>query len=87
MTFEEVVKKLDPTVYRNLKTAVELGKWPDGRAVTEEQRAICMEAVLYYENANGVAEAERVGYIERSRKAEGSTCSSPSDVAPIRILN
>ena len=47
MTYEELIERLDPTVYRNLKRAIELGKWPDGRALTREQRAISLEAVIY----------------------------------------
>ncbi|WP_148862259.1 YeaC family protein [Marinobacter fonticola] len=86
MTYEELIERLDPTVYRNLKQAIELGKWPDGRPVSEQQRSICMEAVIYYENRHDIPENERVGYINRDRKnkrAKGSADVS----SPIRILN
>ncbi|MBD3656754.1 DUF1315 family protein [Marinobacter sp.] len=71
MTYEELIQRLDPAVYQSLRQAVALGKWPDGRQVTEEQRAICMEAVIYYENLHQIPEEERVGYIGR-RKSCGS---------------
>ena len=42
MTYEELIKRLDPAVYQSLKRALELGKWPDGRKLSDEQRSICM---------------------------------------------
>jgi len=86
MTYEELVQKLNPEVYRSLKRAVELGKWPDGRALTKEQRDICLEAVIYYESSHNVPPEERVGYIDRGQ----SDCGSNKDdggADPIRILN
>jgi len=73
MTYDELIERLDPTIYRNLKQAIELGKWPDGRAISREQRAICLEAVIYYENKHNVPEEERVGYLDRGEKA-GTAC-------------
>lgn len=84
MTFEELVRRLDPEVYRSLKTAVELGKWPDGRKLDQSQIELCMEAILYYENLHQVPEEERVGYIDRT----GCGTREPkSDSDPIRFLN
>ncbi|MDX1588473.1 MAG: DUF1315 family protein [Oleiphilaceae bacterium] len=83
MTYEELVQKLNPEVYRSLKRAVELGKWPDGRVLTREQRDICLEAVIFYENKHQMPVEERTGYIDRSRKKKGGGDGSD----PIRILN
>ncbi|WP_431474911.1 DUF1315 family protein [Marinobacter sp. KM021] len=73
MTYDELIERLDPTVYRNLKQSIELGKWPDGRAMTREQREISLEAVIYYENKYNVPEEQRVGYLDRGEKA-GTAC-------------
>lgn len=86
MTYDELIERLDPAVYQSLKLAIELGKWPDGRVVSTEQRAICMEAVIYYENRHDVPENERVGYIDRSRKKDSGRNSGDGS-EPIRILN
>lgn len=86
MTYDELIERLDPAVYQSLKRAIELGKWPDGRAISAEQRAICMEAVIYYENRHNVPDEERVGYIHRSRKREGGRAAGDGS-EPIRILN
>lgn len=70
MTFDDLIQKLDPQIYRNLRQALELGKWPDGKRLTDEQKALCMDAVIYYENQHGVSEEERVGYIDRAGKTK-----------------
>ncbi len=73
MTYEELIKRLDPAVYQSLKRALELGKWPDGRKLSDEQRSICMEAVIYYEDHHNTPMEERVGYLDRGEKA-GTAC-------------
>lgn len=73
MTYEELIDRLDPNVYRSLRQSIELGKWPDGRKLTPEQREISLEAVIYYENLHNLPEEERVGYLDRGSKA-GTAC-------------
>ncbi|HUH37886.1 MAG TPA: DUF1315 family protein [Spongiibacteraceae bacterium] len=72
MNFEQLIASIDPDIHRNLKRAIEIGKWPDGRALSAEQRALCMQAVIAYERA--LPETERVGYIDRGSKAPGAMC-------------
>lgn len=86
MTYEELIERLDPAVYQSLKKAIELGKWPDDRIISPEQRAICMEAVLHYESLHNIPELDRVGYIDR-KKADGDACGPDDGTSPIRILN
>ncbi len=92
MTYEELIERLDPTVYQNLRRSIELGKWPDGRKLTPEQREICLEAVIYYENTHSIPETERVGYLDRGSKA-GTACdpsvkqaSTSGDVDPSQFV-
>ena len=66
MTYEELIRQLDPSIYQRLRESLQLGKWPDGRPLTEEQKRICMEAIIWYENEHNIPEEERSGYIERS---------------------
>ena len=73
MDLKQLIAQLTPEIYRNLKLAVEIGKWPDGRAVTTEQRELCMQAVIAYE-VQHFEEHERTGYIDRGSKAEGEIC-------------
>ena len=87
MDFEQLINNITPEIHTALRRAVEVGKWPDGRALTEEQKALCMEAVISYEH-RFVEESERVGYIDRGAKAEGETCGDSSgdtgDTAPLK---
>ncbi len=73
MSFQQLLDSITPAVYENLKRAVEIGKWPDGRALTAEQRELSMQAVIAYEQKH-LAEHERTGYIDRGSKQEGEVC-------------
>ena len=68
MTPEDLIRSLTPEVYENLKKSVELGRWPDGRVLTKEQKALSLEAVIQYEIINDIPAADRVGYMEDSCK-------------------
>ena len=78
MNFQEVIQSITPDIYRNLQRAIEIGKWPDGRALTAEQRELSMQAVIAYE-ANNVSERERTGYIDRGSKSESEVCGDEHD--------
>ena len=85
MTFEELLKSMNPEVHASMKRAVELGKWPDGRKLSEEERKACMQAVIAYD-AEHLPEEQRVGYISR-KKADGSDHSpSQSTEDIVKIL-
>lgn len=40
---------MTPHIYENLRTAVELGKWPDGTPLSDEQKSNSLQAVLMYQ--------------------------------------
>jgi len=67
MSFIEVAKNLTPDVYEAFKKSLELGRWPDGRQLTGEQKAICLDAIIAYENASDMPEEERVGFIAKDK--------------------
>ena len=46
MDYQEMIDAMSPDVYRSLKRSVEVGKWPDGRQVTPEQRRNAMQAII-----------------------------------------
>lgn len=84
MTYEELLERLDPQVYQSLKQSLQLGKWPDGRVLSDEQKEICMEAIIWYEQKHNVPAEERVGYIDRGTGRGGDGDDSTDT---IRILN
>lgn len=68
MNSQDLIKSMTPAIYQNMRTALELGKWGDGRKMTAEQRKICVEAIIQYEHINDVPETERIGYVDMSNK-------------------
>ncbi len=69
MTLQDLIQSLKPDVYENLKNAVALGKWPNGIALQQGQRELCLEAILHYEITHQVPADQRVGYV-------GGACAS-----------
>lgn len=61
--FASAVAGLDRATYENLRRALELGRWPDGRSLEPRQREICMDTVLNWEAVHLPPE-QRTGYIE-----------------------
>lgn len=80
MEFEQLIAHITPDIHRSLQRAIEIGRWPDGRRLTDEQRALSLQAVIAYEQRN-LPETERTGYIDRGSKAEGEMCDDEHDHA------
>jgi len=66
-SFEDLIATMTPEICDNMRKAVELGKWPDGRTLSKEQRELCMQAVLAWE-AQNLPEEQRTGYMEQACK-------------------
>jgi len=75
MSLETALSALTPEIYENLKRAIEIGKWPDGRRLTPEQMDNSMQLVIAWELKH-VSEEQRTGFIDRGKKAEGEMCES-----------
>jgi uncharacterized protein YeaC (DUF1315 family) len=65
-SWQALVAGLTPEMVESLKTAVELGKWPNGDRLTIAQRDHCLAAVIAWEAENR-PDNERVGYIDRTK--------------------
>jgi uncharacterized protein YeaC (DUF1315 family) len=63
MNLQQLLSGITPDIYDNLKRAVELGKWPDGKRLQPEQRELCMQAMIAYERRHLPPE-QQTGYIE-----------------------
>ena len=81
MDYLELIETMSPDVYRSLLRSVELGRWPDGKAVTPEQRENAMQAIIAWGELH-LPEEERVGFIRPREKSAGN-CDGP-DEAPLK---
>ncbi|MEH2921220.1 YeaC family protein [Samsonia erythrinae] len=52
MELNELIDTMTPEIYQRLATAVELGKWPDGVALTAEQKENCLQMVMLWQARN-----------------------------------
>ncbi len=78
-SFFETAKQLTPEVYENFKRAIETGKWPDGRALSDKQKTLVMEAVIVYEKAMLPAE-QQTGYMPDGCQSKQEKSSSDGGV-------
>ena len=77
MDYQQMIDSMSPETYRSLRHSVEVGKWPDGTALTREQRANAMQAVIAWGEKH-LEESDRVGYIDTGDKA-GDSCDDPQE--------
>ena len=54
MDIEQIIDSMTPEVYQRLATAVELGKWPDGVALTPEQKENSLQLVMLWQSRHNV---------------------------------
>ena len=84
MDFQQLIDIITPEIYESFKKAVELGKWPDTRPLSAEQRELCMQAIIAYEQR--VPEDQRTGYVPpKSTPCDSDT--QPQDEQPLKWQN
>jgi uncharacterized protein YeaC (DUF1315 family) len=84
-TVNELVESLTPSMVSDLKHAIELGKFPDGRVVSREQKELMIEATILYD-ALKLPEEERTGFIHRKKQASG-IMDVTSDIIPSKDID
>jgi len=84
MNIEDLISSMTPQIYQNMKEAVELGRWGDGRTMSKEQKSHCVEAMIRFEHLHGIGETERVGYVDMSNKRKKA--SSADEPQPLKII-
>lgn len=72
-SLEEMVNAITPEAYERLSFAVETGRWPDGMALSSEQRSYCQQAVMLYQSKHNteaqhmtVAEGGEISFKSKS---------------------
>ncbi|MFT5593575.1 MAG: hypothetical protein ACI8SR_001956 [Oceanicoccus sp.] len=70
MNIEDLIASMTPMIYNNMKEALELGRWGDGREVTSEQKEYSLEALIRYEHLHNIPQEQRVGYVDMTNKRQ-----------------
>ena len=63
--FERLLQSVTPELHKQLRQAIELGRWPNGDRLTEEQKENSLQLVIAWE-ARHLPEEQRTGYIDRT---------------------
>ena len=79
MDYLQLVSSMSPDIYRSLLRAVEIGKWPDGRALTPAQRGEALQALIAWGKLH-LPPNEQIGFIDGGHKA-GDSCDDPDETA------
>jgi uncharacterized protein len=86
MNYEQLIEAMTPEMHRSLKLAVEIGKWPNGERLSEDQRTLCLRAVIAYDQSR-LPESERTGFIDRSKPDGTQHGRDPLQPQPLKIIN
>ena len=78
MNFDDLASNMTPDIYSRLRESVELGRWPTGLALTQEQKNLCLEAIIKYEIAQDMPAEKRTGYIKDGCKSQSETETIPT---------
>ena len=70
--FLSMIQNITPEIYQELKQAVEIGKWSDGRKLTQDQKETSLMAMIAWEQKN-LPEDQRTGYMG------GQACASQAN--------
>ncbi|MCO4837308.1 MAG: DUF1315 family protein [Oceanospirillaceae bacterium] len=84
MEYKQVISQLTPEIYLSLKTALEIGKWPDGRVLSEAQKNSCMEAVLSYQSMK-LDTKQHSGYMPDQCASKSSSVPAVTEEKIIKI--
>lgn len=52
MQVEQLINAMSPAVYEVLKQGVEIGKWPNGESLTDQQRIQATQAMMLYQGTH-----------------------------------
>lgn len=52
MNIEQLIDAMSPQVYEILKQGVEIGKWPNGIELSDEQREKATQAMMLYQGTH-----------------------------------
>ncbi len=82
MALNKLLQALDSNGHRRLQEMVALGRWPDGRGLSDEEKAACLQALIAYEAS--LPESEHSGYIAQRC---GNDAAAQYDAQQVRLTS
>lgn len=76
-THAQMLAMLNQDIINKFYTAIEIGKWADGRPLSADERATCMQAVVVWEHAHLPPE-QHTGYIADKKECKGKPNTNPT---------
>lgn len=84
-SFLQQIANLDEDTIKRLRQSLELGRWPDNRALTAQQKETVLEAVLLWEKQT--AAAERTGALQYKKGDAPDNSGAPENIKMIGPAN
>jgi uncharacterized protein YeaC (DUF1315 family) len=78
LNIEQLLASLTPEIVQNFRRAIEIGRWPNGQALTADQKATCLQAVIAYESQHLPPE-QRTGYVPPKQPCADKSPESDSE--------
>ena len=78
MDYQKLIEGMSAEIYQSLLRSVELGRWPDGKEMSSEQRDNAMQAIIAWGERH-LQEPDRVGYVPKKSKPE-EDCDSTKEL-------
>jgi uncharacterized protein YeaC (DUF1315 family) len=75
--YQDQIQSMSIETYQNLKRSVEIGRWPDGKSLSPEQRQHAMQAIIAWGQLH-LPESEQLGHINKAGK-EGDQCDEAEE--------
>jgi len=66
-TLAELLAMMTPEIHAQMRDAIALGRWENGDKLTDEQRSLCLQAVIAYDE-KFLPPEQRVGYVKSKEK-------------------
>ncbi|AMO57060.1 YeaC family protein [Endozoicomonas montiporae] len=82
MQLTDFLEIMNPDLYQVLKQSVELGRWPDGRQMSEQEREASLQALIAWEFEH-LPEDQRIGYMPVGCKSSRKPAETEEEAASI----
>ena len=80
MQLTDFLGKMTPVIYESLKQAVELGRWPNGVKLSDQEREASLQALIAWEYIH-LEEEQRSGFMPvRCKNAQASRDDEPASI-------